>query len=86
MIKEDLKQVSDNRTKSITKMHNNNTIVKYSKPTKPNSDKLSNMPKTCNCCKINKDRSPLKGSCLIKNVIYKVKMESKGPIKFILVV
>ena len=26
-------------------MHNNNTINKYSKPTKPNSDKLSNMPK-----------------------------------------
>ena len=57
----------------------NKILLKFSKPTKPNSDKLSNMPKTCNCRKINKDNCPLKGSCLIKNVIYKVK--SKGPDK-----
>ena len=40
MIKENLEQVSDNRTKSI--MHNNNTINKHSKLTKPFCDKLSN--------------------------------------------
>ena len=62
-------------------MHNNNTINKHSKPTKPFCDKLSNMPKTCNCRKINKDKCPLKGNCLIKSVIYKVKVESKGPDK-----
>ena len=62
-------------------MHNNKTINKYSKPTNPNSNKLSNMPKTCNCRKLNKDNCPLKGNCLIKNVIYKVKVESKGPDK-----
>ena len=63
-------------------MHNNNnTINKHSKSTKPFCDKLSNMPKTCNCRKINKDKCPLKGNCLIKNVIYKVKVESKGPDK-----
>ena len=33
-------------------MHNNNTINKRPKPTKPFSDKLSNTPKTCNCRKI----------------------------------
>ena len=79
IIKENLEQVSNNRTKSI--MHNNNTINKHSKLTKPFCDKLSNMPKTCNCRKINKDKCPLKGNCLIKNVIYKVKVESKGPDK-----
>ena len=81
MIKENLEQVSDNSAKSISKMHNNKTINKYSKPTNPNSNKLSNMPKTCNCRKLNKDNCPLKGNCLIKNVIYKVKVESKGPDK-----
>ena len=80
IIKENLEQASNNRTKSI--MHNNNnTINKHSKSTKPFCDKLSNMPKTCNCRKINKDKCPLKGNCLIKNVIYKVKVESKGPDK-----
>ena len=44
------------------------------------------MPKTYNCRKINKDKCPLKSNFLIKDVIYKVKVESKGPIKFILVV
>ena len=78
MIKKNLEQVSDNRAKSISKMHNNNTINKHSKPTKHFSDKLINMPKTCNCRKINKDKCPLKGNCLIKNVIYKVKVESMG--------
>ena len=29
----------------------------------------------------NKDKCPLKGNCLIKNVVYKVKVESKGPDK-----
>ena len=43
MIKENLEQVSDNRAKSISKMHNNNTINKYSKLTKPNCYKLSNV-------------------------------------------
>ena len=81
MIKENLEQVSDNSAKSISKMHNNKTINKYSKPANPNSNKLSNMPKTCNCRKLNKDNCPLKGNCLIKNVIYKVKVESKGPDK-----
>ena len=85
MTKENLEQVSNNRVKSISKMHNNNTINKYLKPTKPNIDKLSNMPKTCNCCKINKDNCPLKGNCLIENVIYKVKVESKGPDKISIV-
>ena len=66
-------------------MHNNNTINKHSKPTKPFCDKLSNMPKTCNCRKINKDNCPLKGNCLIENVIYKVKVESKGPDKISIV-
>ena len=49
-------------------------VLCYSKPTKPFCDKLSNMPKTCNCRKTNKDNCPLKGNCLIKNVIYKVKV------------
>ena len=31
--------------------------------------------------KINKDNCPLKGNCLIKNVIYKFEVESKGPDK-----
>ena len=31
--------------------------------------------------KINKDKCPLKGNFLFKNVIYKVKVESKGPDK-----
>ena len=39
------------------------------------------MPKTCNFRKINKDNCPVKDNCLIKNVIYKVKIESKGPDK-----
>ena len=39
------------------------------------------MPKTCNCRKINKNNCSLKGNCLIKNVIYRVKVKSKGPDK-----
>ena len=46
MIKENIEQVSDNRAKSINKMQNNNIVNNYLKLTKPNSDKLSNMPKT----------------------------------------
>ena len=62
-------------------MQNIKTINKHSKPNKPFCDKLSNIPKTFNSCKINKDNCPLKGNCLIKNAIYKVKVESKGPDK-----
>ena len=36
---------------------------------------------TCNCRKITKDNCPLKAICLNKNVIYKVKVKSKGPDK-----
>ena len=39
------------------------------------------MSKASNCRKINKDNCPLKGNCLIKNAIYKVKVESKDPNK-----
>ena len=46
-------------------MHNTNTINKYSQLANPNSDKLNNMPKTCNCRKVNKDNYLLKGNCLI---------------------
>ena len=62
-----------------------NCLNKNSKPTKPKSDKLSNMPKNSNFCRINKDNCPLKGNCLIENVIYKVKVESKGPDKISIV-
>ena len=65
-MKENLEQIGDNQAKSISKMHNNNLINKILKPTKPKSDKLSNMPKTFNFCKINNDNCPLKGKYLIK--------------------
>ena len=37
--------------------------------------------KTCNCRKSNKPNCPLRGNCLISNVVYKVEVESKGPDK-----
>ena len=44
-------------------MHNNKIINKYLKPIKPNSYKLINMLKTCDCRKKNKD------NCLLKDIV-----------------
>ena len=40
------------------------------------------MLKVCNCRKINKNNFQLNINCLIKNVVYKEKVESKNKIEF----
>ena len=75
-------------TKNINLNLNNQTLINTSnKPTTNNKSAITsknnylsknNSIKTCNCRKSNKPNCPLRGNCLISNVVYKVEVESIG--------
>ena len=42
---------------------------------KPGFKPKNNVSKNCNCHKSNKVNCPLQGNCLIKNIVYKVRVK-----------
>ena len=69
-------QLSINISKNKPTFNDKSVIVSKNKILNNNHTQ-----KTCNCRKSNKPNCPLRGNCLISNVVYKVEVESKGPDK-----
>ena len=82
------RRITRSMTKNINLNLNNQTLINTSnKPTTNNKSAITsknnylsknNSIKTCNCRKSNKPNCPLRGNCLISNVVYKVEVESIG--------